>query len=178
VVVLKDLQRVLKLAKTDEQKFAEKLSAASHKETERGLQKAKAELAKASARIGTLDRIISRIYEDNVEGKISDERFQIMLTGYEAEQSDLKAKVAELESLISEAKQQTTNIENFLRLVRSYTEVKELTTEVVHEFINKVFVGEPEYTEPRYSHWARGKKQEVQIIYNYLYDISEITKEA
>lgn len=176
-VVLKDLQRVLKLAKTDERKFAEKLNAASRKETERGFQKTKTELAKAKTRIGTLDRIISKIYEDNVEGKIGDKRFATMLAGYEAEQSGLKTKAAELESVISEATEQTTNIENFLSVVRSYTEITELTAEVVHEFIEKVFIGEAEYTEPRFSHWARGKKQEVRIIYNYLGDVSGTIKE-
>lgn len=176
-VVLKDLQRILKLAKTDVQKFVDKLTAASKKENERGLQKAKNELAKAKTRIATLDRIISRIYEDNIEGKISDERFATMLAEYEAEQSDLKTKVTELESLISVATAQTTNIENFLRLVRSYTKVTELTTEIVHEFIEKVLVGEAEYTPTRFSHWARGKTQEVRIIYNYLGDISETIRE-
>lgn len=139
-------------------------------------QGGKAELTKAKTRIGTLDRIISKIYEDNVEGKISDERFATMLAGYEAEQSALKVKVVEFEALISKATEQTTNIESFLRLVRSYTEVEALSTEVVCEFIEKVLVGEAEYTAPRFSHWARGKTQEVRIIYNYLGDISEITE--
>ncbi|GHU54933.1 hypothetical protein FACS1894132_10300 [Clostridia bacterium] len=165
------------MAKTEEQKFVEKLSTASRKESERGLQKAKNELAKAKTRIGTLDRIISKIYEDNVEGKISDERFATMLTGYETEQSDLKLKATELESIICEATAQTTGIENFLRLVRSYTEVTELSTEIVHEFIEKVLVGEAEYTEPRFSHWARGKTQEIRIIYNYIGDVTETIKD-
>jgi len=176
-VVLKDLQRVLKLAKTDEHKFAEKLNAASRKESERGLQKVNTELTKTKTRIGTLDRIISKIYEDNVEGKISDERFSTMLAGYEAEQSELKAKVVELGAMIGKATEQTANVESFLRLVRSFTEVEALSAEVVHEFIEKVLVGEAEYTAPRFSHWARGKTQEVRIIYNYLGDISETIKE-
>ena len=176
-VVLKDLQRVLKLARTNERKFAEKLNAASRKESERGVQKAKTELAKARTRIGSLDRIISKIYEDNVEGKISDERFTTMLAGYEAEQTDLKARSSELEILIGEATQQNTNIESFLRLVKSFTEVTELTAEVVHEFIEKVLVGEAVYTPPKYSHWGRGKTQEVRIIYNYLGDISDTIKD-
>ena len=78
---------------------------------------------------------------------------------------------------ISKATERTTNTENFLRLVRSYTEFKELSAEVVHEFIEKALIGEAEYTAPRFSHWARGKTQEVRIIYNYLGDISETIKE-
>jgi len=65
-----------------------------------------------------------------------------MPASYEAEQNGLKAKVAKLQILISETASQTTSIEKFLQLVRSYTVVTELTTEVVHEFIEKVLVGE------------------------------------
>ena len=176
-VVLKDLQWVVKLAKMDERKFAEKLSTASRKDSEREFQKAKSELAKVKTRIGTLDRIISKIYEDNVEGKISDERFGTMLAGYETEQASLRARAVELETLIAETTVQNTNIERFLRLVRSCTEVTELSADLVHEFIEKVFVGEAEYTPARFSHWARGKTQEVRIIYNYLGDVSKIIKE-
>ncbi len=176
-LVLDDLQRVFKLAKMNERKFAERLNLASQKENERSVQRANGELAKSKTRIAALDRIISKIYEDNVEGKISDERFQTMLAGYESEQSDLRAKAADLESLISEATVQTMNIESFLKMVRSRTEVTELTTEIVHEFIKRVEVSEAEYTEARFSHWARGKTQKVRIIYNYLDDISETFKD-
>lgn len=177
-VVLQDLQCVIRLAKTDERKFAEKLNAASRKDSERELQKARGELAKAEKRISTLDRIISKIYEDNVEGKISDERFATMLASYESEQSDLKTRAVELDRVIGEATERTENIESFLRLVRSYTEITELSAEVVHEFIEKVLVGEVIYTPPKYSHWGRGKTQEVRIIYNYLGNISETINEA
>jgi chromosome segregation ATPase len=176
-VILNDLNRVLKLAKTDEKKFAEKLRSASQKENERGVQKAKTELKKSNTRIDALDRIISKIYEDNVEGKISDERFATMLSGYETEQTDLKSRTAELQAIVNEATEQTENLEAFLRLVRSYKEVKELTAEIIHEFIDKVIVSEAQYTPPRFSHWARGKTQEVRIVYNYFGDISEIIKD-
>ena len=171
-VVLQDLQRVIKLAKTDERKFAEKLNAASQKETDRSTQKARGELAKAMARISTLDRIISKIYEDNVTGKISDERFQTMLVGYEAEQADLKAKASDLEILVAESTQQTSNMQMFLRLVHAHTEVTELTVDIINEFINRIEVSEAEYTPARFSHWARGKTQNVRIVYNYLDDIN------
>jgi len=176
-VVLQDLQRVIRLAKTDERKFAEKLTAASSRENERGLQKAKNELAKAKTRIGTLDRIVSKLYEDNVDGKISDERFATMLAGYEDEQTGLRSKAAKLESLISESTSQTEGIESFLRMVRSFTEVTELTPEIVHEFISTVRVGEAVYTPPQYSHWGRGKTQEIRITYNFIGDVSETFKD-
>lgn len=171
-VVLGDLQRVIALARLDERKFAAKLSKASAKEAERSLRKARSELTKATTRIDALDRIISRIYEDNVEGRISNERFQTMLAGYEAEQKELRAKSEQLEQSICVADEQTMSIENFLKLVRTRTEIMTLTPEIVHEFIKRVEVGEPEYTPARFSHWARGKTQRVRIIYNYIDDVS------
>lgn len=176
-VVLQDLQRVIRLAKKDERKFAEKLTAAASCENERCLQKVKNELVKAKTRISTLDRIVSKLYEDNVEGKISDERFATMLAGYENEQTDLRSKSAELESLISESTSQMEGIESFLRVVRSFTEITELTPEIVHEFISTVQVGEAVYTPPQYSHWGRGKTQEIRITYNFIGDVAETFKD-
>lgn len=177
-IVLQDLQRIAGLANIDEKKFAEKLKAASSHESARSLQKAKNELAKAKSRIGMLDRIVSKLYEDNVEGKISDERFSVMLAGYEAEQADLQRRATELESLIGEVDSQAESIDHFIQKVRSFTEITELTPEIVHEFIEKVMVGEAEYTPARFSHWARGKTQEIRIIYNYIGDISGIIKNS
>ena len=171
-VVLGDLQRVIALAKLDEQKFAARLSKASAKEAERELRKARNELAKATTRIDALDRIINRIYEDNVEGRISNERFQTMLTGYEAEQRELRVRAKQLEQVVNAATEQTTSIESFLKLVRSRTEITTLTPEIVHEFIRRVEVGEPMYTPARFSHWARQKTQKVRIVYNYIDDVS------
>ena len=173
-VVLADLQRVLSLARTDERKFAAKLYNASTKEAERGIRKTRNELTKAKTRIEALDRIISRIYEDNVEGRISDERFQTMLAGYEAEQNGLKDKADQLERVICAANEQTESIASFLKLVRARTEITALTPEIVHEFIKRVIVSEAEFTPARFSHWAQGKTQKVQIIYNYIDDISTV----
>lgn len=177
-IVLDDLQRVIGLAKTNEKKFANVLLSISKRESEREVQKAKRELAKAQTRIETLDRIVSKLYEDNVEGKINDERFATMLAGYEEEQNGLRGRCSELEALIATSTAQTDSIESFLRLVRRYTEIKELTPEIVHEFIDKVLVGEPDYKPGRYEHWARIKTQEVRIIYNFIGDVSESLKEG
>lgn len=72
---------------------------------------------------------------------------------------------------------QAKSIDHFIQKVLSFTEIAELTPEIVHEFIEKVMVGEAEYTPARFSHWARGKTQEIRIIYNCIGDISGIIKE-
>lgn len=99
-----------------------------------------------------------------------------MLAGYETEQTGLKERAVELETLIAETTVKNTNIESFLRLVRSYTEVKELNVELGHEIIEKVLIGKAKYVPARFFHWARGKTQEVRIIYNFLGDGSKIAR--
>ena len=88
----------MKLAKMNERKFTERLNAASQKENELSIQRTRSEYTKSKTRIAALDRIISKIYEDNIEDKISNERFQTMLGGYGSEQYEPKAKVADLET--------------------------------------------------------------------------------
>jgi len=151
------------LAQKDEAWFLNELNVASGKDGEKALKKAQSELAKAKSRIAALDRIISKIYEDNVEGKISDERFAVMLGGYESEQSGLKEKAAALEQLIARTGEQTEGAEKFIRLIRSHKNMEELTTEIAREFIDRIIVGEPVYAPGN-----RVKQQSVEFSYNYV----------
>ena len=84
------------------------------------------ELEQATQRILKLDEGIQRLYEDNIEGKVSDERFAKMTAIYEQEQKILEGRVLELRDVISNAKVQPLNIDFFLTQVKKHTEVKEL----------------------------------------------------
>jgi len=168
-LVLEDIQRIVSLAKTSEKKFVEKVTTSEGKERKQTIKKAETELSKAKFRIDELDRIISKTYEHNVSGKLSDERFQKMLNGYESEQSELKTKVAELEKVIAEANTQTENADRFLALVRRYTEPTELTGELVREFVEKIVVGKAQHSDSGF----RKKVQSVKIVYNYIGEFGE-----
>lgn len=43
-----------------------------------------------------MDKLFSRIYEDNIIGKLSDERYSRMADEYESEQKELAVKVARM----------------------------------------------------------------------------------
>jgi len=176
-LALKDLQCIMGFAKNNEEEFIVKVTASEGKERQRTLRKAETELSKSRHRVLELDRIINRIYEDNISGKISDERFQTMLQNYETEQSSLKTLVAELEITLRQANHQTESADKFLRLVRNYTEPTELSGELVREFIEKIVVGKPEYL----GQGRRYKKQRVKITYSYIgeqfNELLEVTKE-
>jgi len=106
-----------------------------------------------------IDTLIERLYVDNVSGKVTDERYEKMSVKFEAEQAALKETVDALENEISEQEEKSVNVDRFLTVVRRYTTIEELTPAIVHEFIDRIIVHEPEQ--------ARGdRRQKVEIIYN------------
>jgi len=168
-LVLADIQRVFALARDYEHKFVELVSKQSQQVIDKTLRKAKAEYSKAKNRFEQLDNIITQIYEDKVNGQLSPERFAKMLDGYEREQTQLKPQMSQLKALIDEESSHTVNVDKFLRLVKSHTEIETLTEEIVSEFVEKIIVGETVLVNKRkFEKWADEKRQEIRIIYNYI----------
>ena len=121
-------------------------------------------LAKQDRRITELDTIIQKLYEDNVCGKLTDERFAKLSAGYEQEQAELTTSVQTLRKELAAAQESTGNAEKFLRLVRKYTEPKELTTVMVHELIDKIIVHAPDKSSGE-------RIQQIDIRYNFIGEV-------
>ena len=121
-------------------------------------------LAKQERRITELDTIIQKLYEDNVCGKLSDERFVKLSAGYEQEQAELTTSIQTLRKELAAAQESTGNAEKFLRLVRKYTEPKELTTVMVHELIDKIIVHAPDKSSGE-------RIQQIDIRYNFIGEV-------
>jgi hypothetical protein len=98
----------------------------------------KLEIDAARRRIDELDRLISRIYEDNVLGRLSDERYERMSAGYEKEQHDLVTSVAENERRLREMEKERTDLHALLKGLREFTKVRELTPELVNTLIRRI----------------------------------------
>ena len=94
-------------------------------------------------RIKEIDRLIERIYEDNVNGKLSDERFVTMSGNYEAEQHSLKAETEALEAELAKEEQKKTDLRLLLKTVREQTDVKQLTPELVNTLIRRIEIHSP-----------------------------------
>ena len=90
---------------------------------------------------------LQKLYEDNASGRIADERYETLSASYEKEQSELKAKVPELENYLAAVSEKTANLEQFIAKVRAVTRPTELTPELVHEFIEKIIVSEARYID-------------------------------
>lgn len=99
-------------------------------------------MKQAEKRIAELDKLFTRLYEDNVLGRLSDERFTMMSAGYEDEQKTLKATAAELTALIDTAEQKSSNVTAFLDVIKKYEHIMGLTPKIMHELIDKIEVHE------------------------------------
>ncbi len=142
--VLTNLQRVLAFAKEHEQEFLEIVRNENEKELRKKLLSQTRELEEADKRIQALDRIIQNLYEDKVCGNLTGERFVKMSQSYEQEQSQLIERAYHLRQELSKAREQSDNVTRFMRSIRKYTEITELTPELVREFVQKVVVYQAE----------------------------------
>ena len=164
-LLLTDIRNITAFARDHEDEFVAMVTKMSRSESERNLRDGKRELEQAQNRIRKLDDIIQRLYEDNLEGKISDERFSKMTANYEAEQSTLETRVAELQQLIAAERERAVNVDHFLALVRKYTDIQELTAGIIREFVKRVYVYQAERID--------GKKvQRIRIEYNCIGEIT------
>ena len=160
-LLLEGIRNITAYAKEHEDEFVEMVTKKKRAELNRSLRDGKRELEQAQARIQKLDEIIQHLYEDNLAGKISDERFAKMSTNYENEQKMLEGRVSELCDLISDEQETNINVERFLALVQKYTDIQELTAEVVREFVEKIYVHQVERIDGR-------KVQRVRIVWNCI----------
>lgn len=160
-IVKNDLHKVCEYVILHEKEFTDEYLSGSKKETEKFQSKTKTELKRLSDRQEEIGRIIRKLYEDNVNGKITDERFDFLAKSYENEGNDLKTRIQELQIALSASVQDEERLSKFLKVVKSYTKIEELTPEILNSFIEKIYIGETEKYEGR-------KMQEVEIIYKFV----------
>lgn len=144
-----------------EDEFVEMVTMLSKAETEKALRDEKRELEQAQTRVRKLDAIIQRLYEDNVEGKISDERFAKMSENYESEQKSLERRIIEIRSSIATQKENCINVNSFVALVRKHTDIQELNAEAILEFVERLEVFQPARVGGR-------KVQRLRIVWNCI----------
>ena len=162
-ILLHELHAITAYAREHEQDFIELVTKKSEKELNQQLKDSRKELEASMARITRLDTLVQRLYEDNVDGKISDERFEKLSATYEAEQKQLQERTAELQEFIDRAKEQHLNVDAFLSQIRKYTDITELDAEIVRAFVEKIEVFQPEKVPG-----TRTKRQSIRIHWNFI----------
>lgn len=160
-LLLEKLQSLLSFIGRHEATFVRLATEQSQEEMNRSLRDGKRELEQATARMHKLDAIIQQLYEDNIDGKISDDRFAKMTASYEQEQAELDARIAELHVLLDAAKAKSDGIDSFLKVVRGRTEITELTPTIIREFVDKIYVHQAVDFEGQ-------RIQQIDIAWNFI----------
>lgn len=168
-IILGELNKMVAFVKDNEDEFVQMAMDNSVQKQSSELSKSRKKLKESEKRIAELDRLFTRLYEDNVLGKISDERFSIMSAGYEDEQKKLRATVAELTDFIETAEQKSADVTAFISVVQKYERITELTPEIMHELIEKIVVHAPDKSS--------GHRTQQMDIY-YRFDVAVSTAVA
>lgn len=169
-VVLAEIRRLTRFACKYEDQFVRVVSDFSKQAMQSQIDAHQSEVRSLMARDKELDRIFERLYEDNLSGKITDERFQRMSVNYDNEQKDLRERLTRLNNILEELNCKTTSTEKFVEAVRKYTRVKKLTAHMVTELI--------EHIEVHHTEKIDGVKTQKLVIYYNCIGSIEIPDEV
>ena len=139
-VVLGEIRRLMKFASLYEDEFVKAVIGHSKQAEQTDRKLKEKELRTLLARDEELDGLFERIYEDNVSGKLSDDRFAKMSRRYEDEQKELSEKIKKLRSEIEKQSSRSMTTDMFIGLVRKYTRARKLTPRMLNELIEKIEV--------------------------------------
>ena len=163
-VVLERIRAVTEYVRADVEGFQEDWLMCRREEQEKSIREDRRRLEKSKKRLADIDKLITRIYEDMVLGSLSQERYQKMLEGYEAEQAALNNEVIGLEDWVATREEMEDNVDQFLALLEKYVDIPELTQTIVNEFIKQIIVYAPDKSSGK-------RTQKVKIVFNFLEEV-------
>ena len=137
-IVLRNLREAIQYVTQYEDDFVQRAADQSLRERDKELAQKKDTLAQSQKRIAELDVIIKRLYEDNISGKLSDERFIKLSRDYELEQTNLTNLVEHLRQEVKEQEKQKVNVRQFIAAVRKYTDMQQLDAYILREFETEI----------------------------------------
>lgn len=140
--------------------------------SEEAIRGYKTQFAQAERRLAELDRLFIRIYEDNVSGRITDERFSMMSRTYEGEQTQLKVEIQSLQQEIEVQERQIENLEQFIQRVHKYEDLQELTPYALRELVKAIYIEAPDKSSGK-------RRQNIRISYDLVgfIPLNELVKE-
>ncbi len=164
-IVLFTVKTVSQYAIANKDDFIARVREASAVQQDNAAKELKRKLNKDKRRYEELDVLYKRLYESYAVGKISEEKFDMLSSGYEQEQKELKISISEAENAVEQFEKDSVNIDAFLSLAAKYTDFSELTKPMINEFIDKIVVHAPDR--------STGERiQEVEIYLNFVGNIS------
>ena len=159
-IVLEDLRRVTSAAREHPEKFAAYIGSKQSAELQREIRRQEKELAAMRKRKAELDAIFKKLYEDSVLGRITTAQFQMLSGSYTEEQNLITVGIPQKENEIQRLRETVSGTDGFLNKAKRYTDITELTPELLRLFIEKIVVHEKEVK------WSKHAPQTVEIYYN------------
>ena len=160
-LLLEAIKEVCDYAQNNEAEFMTQVCSASEDRQAKAAKAIRQRKQRSEKRTDELSRLIRKLYEDNVNGRLSDKLFEQMLHDFEAELEGLTDSITQDQQELDRISRETVNAEKFLALVKKYTDFSELTPAMINEFVEKILV-----------HQAEGKgasrTQEVEIFFNFI----------
>lgn len=163
--VLQRIFDVTALFFDDAMAFEEAARKQRFQEAEKDAKKRRREIAHAEKRIAELDRIFKRIYEDDISGAISHERFLKLSADYEAEQEELREQVKVWRQAVETFEQDQADFASFAAIVRKYVGIRELTPTIVNEFVKKIIVHAPDKSSGH-------RRQKIELVWNFIGEVN------
>ena len=160
-IVSGKLRQTIQEAHFNQEDFLKKLEQQSQAQFNKDNKNQRQQLQKDEHRSKEIDTIIQKLYEDNLLGKISDERFVKLSQSYEEEQRQLQTSISDLTEKLAKQQEDNLNISKFMTRILKYTELPELTVEIVNELIDKIIIHKPTGTK-------RNRIIQIDIYYNFI----------
>lgn len=160
-IVSGKLRQTIQEIHFDQEAFLKKLEQKSQAQFSKNNKRQRQQLQKDEHRSKEIDSIIQKLYEDNLLGKISDERFVKLSQSYEEEQKQLQTSISDLTEKLAQQQEDSLNISKFMARISKYTELPKLTVEIVNELIDKIVIQKPTGTK-------RNRIIQVDIYYNFV----------
>ena len=161
--LIKDLLKAIaEYSHLNREEFIETVKTTQNSQQSSEIVRLKNRIAEAKKRLQELEKLICRIYEDNILGKLPDERYTVLDGQYSKEQKELTAEISELEAEVAGYENGRRSAERFIALVDKYQNFDELTTYMLNEFVEKILVHE------RDRKGSQQTTQEIEIYFNFV----------
>ncbi|WP_174721299.1 recombinase family protein [Streptococcus periodonticum] len=160
-IVSDKLRQTIHECQLDQEAFLKKLEQQNRAQFSKDNKRQQLQLQKDEHRSKEIDNIIQKLYEDNLLGKISDERFVKLSQSYEEEQHQLQTSISDLTEKLTKQQEDSLNISKFMARISKYTELPKLTVEIVNELIDKIVIHKPTGTK-------RNRIIQIDIYYNFI----------
>lgn len=141
-LVAEMIREIIHHASVDREAFAREIQSELEQKQTVDFSVQKKRMAVCEKRIGELEILIAKIYEDNVLGKLSDKRYETLSNQYEKEQEQLTQEVMEYKTIQENYEKDRKSAARFLALVKKYEDFEQLTTVMLNEFVEKIVVHE------------------------------------